>query len=254
MVMKAPKGGGSSKTPKSTALPGVMKGSSVGTGTVKSTTLPGLMRGSTVGTGTIVPQKKSTTPTKSNVKPKKTSTKKPAQLVKPSEAVTEYIQAVPSSPAIDYVKQSASVIKAVKTATPDIVILDNEQQPIEYITDLIFEDIGGHELLNIARNDTINGQNILYSPIKNASTIQQQFNSKNIISLENTSDKYFAGFSIKLDKRVPYVGNGPSGEHVYIDTNGDLVIDAINLESNELIQIEIVQSGTIYNTQLGQIL
>ena len=53
----------------------------------------------------------------------------------------------------------------IKVASPDIILISNESLPIELLTDLIFENIGGREILNIARSDTINGQDILYQPI-----------------------------------------------------------------------------------------
>ena len=48
----------------------------------------------------------------------------------------------------------------VKSATPDIVLFNDDTVPIETMTDLIFEKIGGQELINIARSDTINGQKL----------------------------------------------------------------------------------------------
>lgn len=143
------------------------------------------------------------------------------------------------------------VAPAVKTAPIDTVLFNDDQVPIEVMTDLIFEDIGGHELINIARNDIINGQDISYQPIKNLTSIQQQYNPNNILSVQSTSDKYFSNFSIKLENKVPNVGNGPFGSNVYLDTiTGSLIIEAINLEADEQIEIEITLSGTIYEADL----
>ena len=142
----------------------------------------------------------------------------------------------------------------VKTAPIDTVLFDDESTPIEVMTDLIFENIGGHELINIARNDIVNGQQVSYQPIKNLSSIQQQYNPNNIVSLQSTSDKYFANFSIKLENKIPQPGTGPSGAHVYLDQNtGNMIIEAINLESDEQIQVEITTSGTIYEAEFGEI-
>ena len=57
----------------------------------------------------------------------------------------------------------------------DLILFNNEAMPIELMTDLIFEDIGGHEIINIARTDTINGQTVIYQPIKNLTSIQQNY-------------------------------------------------------------------------------
>ena len=142
----------------------------------------------------------------------------------------------------------------VKTAPIDTVLFDDESLPIEIMTDLIFENIGGHELINVARNDIVNGQQVSYQPIKNLSSIQQQYNPNNILSLQSTSDKYFANFSIKLENKIPDPGTGPNGKHVYLDDDtGNMIIEAINLESDEQIQVEITTSGTIYEAEFGEV-
>ena len=117
------------------------------------------------------------------------------------------------------------------------------------MADLIFENIGGQELINIARNDTINGQNISYQPIKNIRSIQQSYNPNNILGLQKTSDKYFSGFSIRFDQKTPDVGNGLDGTNVYIDDFGSLVIEATGLNNDEQIEVQLVTDGTIYSIQ-----
>ena len=135
----------------------------------------------------------------------------------------------------------------IKTAAPDIVLFDDTTVPIEIMTDLIFENIGGQELINIARNDTINGQSVIYQPIKNLSIVQQLYNPNNILSLQQTSEKYFQNFPIKLEEKIPNVGNGPNGSNVYIDDlTGDLVIELVNILDGEQVESQISINGTIY--------
>ncbi len=142
----------------------------------------------------------------------------------------------------------------IKTATPDIVLFDEEAIDVDQMFDLIFENLGGQELINITRSDIINGQKISYQPIKNLSNIQQRYNPNNIISLQQTADRYFAGFSIKLEERIPNEGNGENGENIYIDSvTGDLIIEFVNLNNDEQIETEITLNGTIYEINLGEI-
>lgn len=157
----------------------------------------------------------------------------------------------PATPATVSPVVQAPPAPPVKTAPIDTVLFNDEQVPIEVMSDLIFEDIGGHELINIARNDIVNGQDISYQPIKNLTSLQQQYNPNNILSVQSTSDKYFSNFAIKLENKTPNVGNGPFGSNVYIDPlTGNMVVDAINLETDEQIEIEITLSGTIYEADL----
>jgi hypothetical protein len=141
----------------------------------------------------------------------------------------------------------------VKSASPDIVIFNDKdiEDNAEAMVDLLFENIGGQELLQIARYDTVNGQEILYQPIKNLNIIQEEYNPNNILKLQKTSDRIFGNFPIKLDPTIPdestvlgVVGN------VYLDTDGNMVIELINLEGNEQVEVEITRNGTIYSIDL----
>ena len=139
----------------------------------------------------------------------------------------------------------------VKSATPDIVLFDSDDIPVETIVDLFFEDIGGQELINISRSDTINGQPLHYNPIKNLSNIQQQYNPQNIISLQQTSDKYFQNFAIKMNNTIPIISGEAEDLNVYLDpSTGDIVVDVINLEIDERVEIQVAVDGTIYEAEL----
>jgi hypothetical protein len=149
--------------------------------------------------------------------------------------------------AINFIKQNS-----VKTAPIDTVLFDDGKIAPEAMVDFVFENLGGHELINIARNDTINGQVISNNIIKNLTSIQRQYNPLNIISLQGSSDKIFNNFPIKLEEKVPQVGNGPAGSNIYFDAFGDLIIELVNLNSDEQVDVQISLSGTIYEAYLGE--
>jgi hypothetical protein len=149
---------------------------------------------------------------------------------------------------------------SVKAADPPLIALSNPILDSDVMINLIFENIGGQELINITRNDIVNGQDVLYSPIKNLKDIYIQYNPNNIIRLENTSDTYFKNFSIRLENKLPYSGTapngeelpykgtGPNGEVVYIDSStGDLVINVSSIEPDEQVDVEILTDGEILN-------
>lgn len=160
------------------------------------------------------------------------------------------VDAFPPTPVQSTISGSANV-QQVLTAPIDTILMNDETLPVEVITDLIFEDIGGQELINIARNDTVNGQRVIYQPIKNLYLIQQEYNPNNIINMQTTSDKYFKNFTIRFDSKVPNVGSGPNGEFIYIESSsGDLIIDFVNIQQGEQVQVEILTAGTIYEAEL----
>lgn len=154
------------------------------------------------------------------------------------------VEATPSTPSA----ASSSFTPSVKIATPDLIIFNDEVVPVEVMTDLVFEDIGGQELINIARNDMISGQEVMYQPIKNVANLYLQYNPQNILALQNTSDSYFKNFPIKFENRTPDAGSGPTGETVYLDSaTGNIVINVVNLEKDEQVEVQILKGGAILN-------
>jgi len=167
--------------------------------------------------------------------------------------------ATPNSFAMSATEQALAQA-AIKIATPALVALGSPTLNIEYMTDLIFEDIGGQELINISRGDIINGQNIMYQPIKNFKNILFQYNPQNILKLQDTSATYFKNFPIRLETKIPNCGTGfayVSGQRVdnckivYMDkdpnsiTYGSIIIDLINLQSDEQVEVQVLSSGAI---------
>lgn len=159
---------------------------------------------------------------------------------------------------------------AIKVATPELInLLDNDtpvDQQIELMTDLLFEDIGAQEIVNITRNDIVNGQDIIYQPIKNITNLYYQYNPQNILALQKTDKDYFKNFPIVLYSKVPECGTGfdinsltnqqvPNCKYVYINpVSGDLVIDLINMKPGEEVEVQIISSldqlhDTIYSEE-----
>lgn len=135
----------------------------------------------------------------------------------------------------------------IRTASPDIILINNEILPLELLTNLTFENIGGKEILSISRNDIVNGQDIIYQPIRNLSNINLKYNPLNIVALQNTADNFFRSFAIELSNHIPVEGSGPGGRHVYINDTGDVVVDLINLDPEYEVEIQILSFGDVIN-------
>jgi hypothetical protein len=160
---------------------------------------------------------------------------------------------VDANPNVPTVVPSTSS-SGVKIPTTDIILYNDESTPIEVMSDLIFENIGGQEIINIARNDIINGQSVIYQPIKNLTSINFQYNPQNILALQDTSEEYFKKFPIKLENTIPNVGTGPNGETVYIDAStGNLIINVINLNKDEQVEVEILNAGAIFSDTIYEV-
>lgn len=153
---------------------------------------------------------------------------------------------VSSTPNLPSVNPTTAKDGSVKSATPDIILFNDETTPIEIMTDLIFENIGGQELINIIRTDIINGQDLNYQPIKNLTNLYLQYNPQNILSLQDTDYNYFKKFPINFSSKIPVCGTGPDCSIVYIDPEtGNLVINVVNLGRDEQVEVSIVSDGVV---------
>lgn len=157
---------------------------------------------------------------------------------------------------------------SIKIATPDLIMFDDETMSIDTMTELVFEDIGGYELATISRHDLVNGQKVIYSPIKNLTDLYLQYNPNNVLRLQS-SDSYFKSLSLSIFDHLPTCGTGydispppnnlnetdknkwiktPNCKSVYIDPiSGDLVINLINVKENEQVEVQVLTSGDIFS-------
>jgi hypothetical protein len=167
------------------------------------------------------------------------------------------VSSVPKLPSSVVPKTSSG---AVKSATPDIVIDRIEDIPYEIMASMIFESIGGQEILNIARHDLVNGQPVSYAAIKNLQFIQNRFNSTNIIPVSSTPSTIFQNFAIKFEDKLPlpgmnssgeYVvnlGTGPGGDYVYQEEDtADIIINVRGMLPDEQVEVQTASAFEEFN-------
>jgi hypothetical protein len=179
--------------------------------------------------------------------PPKVATPAPAPAPAPAPSpAPEQVPVVQATPAEIPLPPDPPVFSGVKAAPIDTVVFADESYASEFISDLLFEDIGGIELLSMARSDTVNGQQVLYQPIKNLGILRDTFNINSLLRLQETSDRFFANFMIRLNEKIPNVGSGENGANYYLDlTTGDGVIELINMRPDEQVELQIANAGTI---------
>lgn len=155
---------------------------------------------------------------------------------------------VDATPAASFSQTSAqSALNGIKAAGPQLII-DNGivSEEAQYV--LTFEDISSKELINIARNDTVNGQKVAYNPIKNLASLGVKYGPDTLVPVSGTSKTYFDNFPIKLERKIPDIGTGPLGEVVYIDpVTKDLIVNVFNLLDDEFVEVEILSRGDVLN-------
>lgn len=150
---------------------------------------------------------------------------------------------VPDSPSPSVTEEDP---KTYKPASPDLIMLEEEAFPVEVITDLLFEDIGGTEILNFARHDLISGIDIKYQQISNLAKIDTIYGGANLIALQNTSEQVFKKYPLGRYDFTPEITDDPSGFNspVYLDAAGNLIVELKNIDNSYQIEIEFQSAKT----------
>lgn len=137
---------------------------------------------------------------------------------------------------------------AIKVATPDIITIDQETLPAELMTSLIFENIGGQELLSISRHDLISGSNMDYQAIKNLRDVYLNNNPLNIIPMPDLSNSYAKNFPIVWESHIIEEFSSLDSTHIYLDNaKKELNLLVTNMKPGEQVEVEILSSVTGYN-------
>ena len=139
----------------------------------------------------------------------------------------------------------------------------------EQIQKLLFENISAIELSIVERHDTIEGINQRYSIISNLSEVRKKYDISKQLSIMDKFKPLTSIYTINVEDKIPqedyirlqkldstyqYLDENNKivtrqKGYFYIDTNGDLVIELINLERNQQVEVLIDTNGTIYNIE-----
>ena len=132
------------------------------------------------------------------------------------------------------------------TRTPyrDVILFDTTYISEESIADILLEDIGGIELLSLARRDTIDGINPYYTIISNLSKIRREYDTSQMISQQRRRQSHFDIYPIDIESKIPsqaYLDEKNLTNWYYLDDDGNLVIELDNLRPSENIEVEVSQ-------------
>ena len=130
----------------------------------------------------------------------------------------------------------------------NVLSLSKDNYDVAEITNLLFEKLGAVELTKFTRTDTIDGINPYYNIISNLDKIKKEFDPSNLISFQKSDTSLYNAFSIKLENKIPgdeYLSDRSLDNYLYINQDGSLVVELVNITPDELIEIEIDTNGTI---------
>ncbi len=150
---------------------------------------------------------------------------------------------------------ASTSVQPVKYASPADVLIQESSLPVDLILKQTLEKIGGLELISLVRHDTVNGQDLVYQPVKNLSQIEVLYNSQNIVKIPDSSETYFKNFAIKLEASIPqydpdeiYVDMIDRDNNVFFDAvNNRIVIELVNLKPDYEVEVQTVSLGKVFD-------
>lgn len=152
----------------------------------------------------------------------------------------------------DYQGYSPTVTSVKIPDRDAIIALQRDGADQALITAVLFEQIGATELVKFTRNDTIDGLNGVYDVISNISELKTKLDPSYLISKQRPDVTIDNGFSIRLQDKLPsidYLFENEIPNYVHFDSTigdgGSLVIELDNMDTDEIIEVEIDTSGTI---------
>lgn len=143
--------------------------------------------------------------------------------------------------------------KSIKVPDRDAVIsLDRDGVDQALITSVLFEQLGATELVKFTKNDTIDGLNSQYSVISNIADLKTKLDTSYLIAKQRPDTTIDNGFSIRLQDKLPsidYLFDNNIPNYVHFDLtlgqNGSLVIELDNIDTDEIVEVEIDTNGTM---------
>jgi len=178
-----------------------------------------------------------------------------AELAKIQSKISKYTKAltaeatvsVPSFPSLPDISSTGTT--SIKLPEKDNVIsLTNNNVDEATIIAMVFEKLGAVELTKFTRTDTVEGINPYYNIISNLSSIKKEFDPSNLVASQKSDTSLYNAFSIKLSNKIPgdqYLADRALDNYIYIDADGNLIIELDNMTPDELVEVEIDTNGTI---------
>ena len=178
-----------------------------------------------------------------------------------------------SKPTMDSIPEATgnAAPAVVRTPTRNVTDISSlvPQFDAEQIQKLLFENISAIELSKVERHDTIEGIDQKYSIISNLSEIRKKYDMVKQLTIMDKFKPLTSIFTINIEDKIPqedylklenldssyqYLDENNNivtrkKGYYYIDTNGDLVIELVNLEKNQQVEILIDTNGTIYKVE-----
>lgn len=149
----------------------------------------------------------------------------------------------------------ADVSESIKVATPDLIVFDPNATSADAMADLIFENIGGEELIEISRSDLINSANVIFPRIKNVVRVVPQSAIDQMAGYADTADDDTNNYPLTLSQYVPtkYIFDEENQQFIVVDpveidqATGSVIIETVNMTPDLQIEVQFVANAKLFD-------
>lgn len=142
---------------------------------------------------------------------------------------------------------------AIKLPSRDIVNIEPQLPTISEYEKYLFQDIGGTELINLVRHDTVQGIDVRYTVISDLTKVNIDFDPSLLLINQAKYQSIFNQYGINLTSKIPdenfYEENDQKPEsnlltNSYFDGES-LIIEFEGVSATEVVEIEVETDGRI---------
>jgi hypothetical protein len=142
-------------------------------------------------------------------------------------------------------------LDAFKIADPQYILSTDPAATIEEMQNTLWQGIGGHEIISLARRDLVDGKNINYGLISDLQQLFTEYNPKTIASIENASPLYFNNFGIIFESYLPSESDlsqiDPFLENpVTLGENNTITIYVSNIKDSYEVEVQSLTSQGLF--------
>jgi len=123
----------------------------------------------------------------------------------------------------------------VKISAVNVVNRNYDATSVEQMERLYFQNVGGTEILSVARHDTVGGEEVVFNNVDNLSELRSQFNPLNILMTTNINS-LFSEYGVDIGTKI-----GALDETFSMNADGGIDIQVFNVNRDEYVQVQIAK-------------
>ena len=123
----------------------------------------------------------------------------------------------------------------VKISSVNVINRNYEATSVEQMEKLFFQNVGGTEILSVARHDTVGGEEVVFNNVDNLSELRSQFNPLNILMTTNINS-LFSEYGVDIGQKI-----GALDETFSMNADGGIDIQVFNVNRDEYVQVQIAK-------------